>query len=42
MMKANNQEEPEDPEADILEDDENTGNYPAADEGYSDGFYHND
>ena len=38
-MQESHQEEPEDPEADILDDDDNTGNCQAADEGYSDGFY---
>ena len=40
MMQERDQEEPEDPEADYVDDDEDdTGNCPAADEGYSDGYY---
>ena len=40
MMQESFQEEPEDPEADVVDDDEdNTGNCQAADEGYSDGYY---
>lgn len=38
MMEETFQEEPEDPDADV-DDDENTGNCLAADEGYSDGYY---
>lgn len=42
MMQESHQEEPEDPEADIVDDEDNTGNCQAADEGYSDGFYQQD
>lgn len=38
MMQESFQEEPEDPEADVVDDEENTGNCQAADEGYSDGY----
>lgn len=40
MMQESFQDEPEDPDADVVDDDEdNTGNCQAADEGYSDGYY---
>ena len=42
MMNESHQEEPEDPEADIIDDEENTGDRQAADEGYSNGFYDQD
>ena len=39
-MDRSQREAPDDPEADIIDDDEeNTGNYAPADEGYSDGLY---
>lgn len=37
-MNDTNQEEPEDPEADV-DDEDNTGNCQAADEGYSEEYY---
>lgn len=41
MMNESVQDEPEDPEADIV-DDEETGNRLAPDEGFSNGFYDHD
>ena len=43
MMQDSFQEEPEDPDqSPNVEDDENTGNGAAADEGYSDGYIEQD
>ena len=40
IMNDTQQEEPEDPEADVVDDeDDNTGNCQAADEGYSEEYY---
>jgi hypothetical protein len=39
MMQESVQDEPEDPEADVVDDEEDTGNCQAADEGYSDEYY---
>ena len=42
MMQESHQDEPEDPEADVIDDDDETGDRQAADEGYSNSFIEND